>query len=192
MKKTYKIVAILIAVFLAVGCGCTDNRAKDKVRDYLDNYKKLDDNVSTQLDKLIDEEDLKDKQKDKYKDILKRQYQDMKYEITDEVYNGDEAKVTAKITVYDYYKVQQDTAKYLSEHKDEFYTDGAYDEDLYIDYKLDEMKKYETTVTYSIDFTVVKENGKWVLEEPTNADIQKIHGIYDYSNDTSIDTDKKS
>ena len=107
----------------------------------------------------------------------------MKYEITDEVYDGDTATVTTKITVYDYYKVQKEVAEYLKDNREKFYKDGSYDEDSYIDYKLDTMKKYDKTVTYSIDFKVKKENGKWKVTDLSDTDIQKIHGIYDYTND---------
>ena len=52
-----------------------------------------------------------------------------------------------------------------------------------IDYKLDTMKKYDKTVTYSIEFKVKKENNKWQVEDLSDTDVEKIHGIYDYSND---------
>lgn len=183
MKNFKKIFVITIALFLTVGCACSVNKAKDAVKDYLNNYKNLDENITTQLDDLVAKEDLTDSQKETYKDVLKRQYKDMKYEITDEVYDGDTATVTTKITVYDYYKVQKEVAEYLKDNREKFYKDGSYDEDSYIDYKLDTMKKYDKTVTYSIDFKVKKENGKWKVTDLSDTDIQKIHGIYDYTND---------
>lgn len=183
MKKMQKIIVTVLSLFLIVGCACSMNKAKDAVEDYLDNYKNLDENVTTQLDELVAKEDLTDSEKETYKEVLRRQYKDMKYEITDEVYDGDKATVTAKITVYDYYKVQQEVANYLKDNRDKFYKDGTYDETAYIDYKLDTMKKYDKTVTYSIEFKVKKENNKWQVEDLSDTDVEKIHGIYDYSND---------
>lgn len=183
MKKMQKIIVIVISLFLVVGCGCSMNKASDAVKKYLDSYKELDDDVATQLDDLIAKEDLTEEQKKVYKEVLQKQYKDMKYDITNEEYNGDEATVNAKITVYDFYKVQEEVTDYLKDHREEFYTDGAYDEDLYIDYKLETMKKYDKTITYTIDFKVTKENGKWVVNDLKEDDIKKIHGIYDYSND---------
>lgn len=183
MKKLKKLIVIVMSLFLVVGCGCTNNKAADSVKDYLNNYKNLDDNVNSQLDDVVAAEDLTDNQKETYKEILKRQYKDMKYEITNEKYEGDEAVVTVKITVYDYYKVQQDVADHLKDNREEFYKDGVYDEDAYIDYKLDTMKKYDKTITYTIDFVVEKKNNKWVVKDLSDKDVEKIHGIYDYSND---------
>jgi hypothetical protein len=183
MKKFEKLIVIVLSLFLIVGCGCTNKKASDAVKDYLDNYRNLDDSVTTQLDDVVATEDLTDDQKETYKEILERQYKNMTYEITDEVYDGDEATVTALITVYDYYKVQQEVAEYLKDNREEFYKDGVYDEDSYIDYKLDTMKKYDETITYTIDFKVTKENNKWVVNDLSDTDVEKIHGIYDYTND---------
>lgn len=183
MKKIRKIFVIVLSLFLVSGCGMTDDKAKMAIENYLNNYKKLDNNVTSQLDDLIASEDLTDSQKKVYREILERQYKDMKYEITNEEYDGDTATVTAKITVYDYYKVQEEITDYLKEHREEFYKDGTYDEESYIDYKLDTMKKYDKTVTYSIDFKLTKENNKWLVNDLDLDDIEKIHGIYDYSND---------
>ena len=42
---------------------CSVNKAKDAVKDYLNNYKNLDENVTKQLDDLVAKEDLTDSQK---------------------------------------------------------------------------------------------------------------------------------
>lgn len=183
MKKIQKLIVVVLSLILVAGCGCSVNSASQAVRNYLNEYKDVKGNVSDQIDELIEEENLNDDQKDVYKEIFEKQYKDMKYEITNETYDGDEATVTAQITVYDYYKVQKEVSDYLTENREEFYTDNMYDEDLYIDYKLDTMKKYDKTITYTIDFKVTKENGKWVVNDLSENDIKKIHGIYDYSND---------
>ena len=45
---------------------------------------------------------------------------------------------------------------------------------------LDEMKKMTDTTTYTIDFNVNKDDDKWVVEQPSQTDLEKIHGIYNY------------
>ncbi|MBE6161139.1 MAG: hypothetical protein E7158_02820 [Firmicutes bacterium] len=187
MKKIKKLLLLVVGVLIISGCSMNDDQAKKVVEQYLNNYIKLDNNVTSQLDDLIAGEDLTDSQKKVYREILERQYKDMKYKIIDEKYEENESKITAKVTVYDYYKVQEEIAEYLKNNREQFYKDGVYDEDSYIDYKLDTMKKYNETVTYDIDFILKKENNNWVIQDLDADDIEKIHGIYDYSNDQKED-----
>ena len=121
--------------------------------------------------------------KETYKEVLKRQYRDLIYTIENEDYDGDTAKVTVKITVYDLYKAQKDASEYLSNHPDEFLTDGEYDNDLYMDYKLEQMRDMNDTVSYNIVFNVTKTDGKWYVEQPSDEVLEKIHGVYNYEED---------
>ena len=179
-----KLGLILITLIAAVGCACTMTKASDAVKEYLGKYNNQDAEVLVELDTLVKEENLSDEQQEKYKDVMKKQYTDLKYEIVDETYNGDEAIVTTKITVYDLYKAQQDAEKYKEEHEDEFKNDNkVYDAKLFLDYKIEEMKKSDKTVEYTIDFKVIKKDGKWVMDNVSTKDLEKIHGIYNYSND---------
>lgn len=189
MRKVRNLVLVFISLFFVVGCSMSINNAKDAVEDYLNNYKHLDDDVVDQINEIVEEEDLSKDQQETYKKVLKRQYENMKYEITDEIYNGDSAKVTAKVTVYDYYKVQQEIAEYLKTNRDKFYTDGVYDENLYLDYKLKTMNDYNKTITHTIVFEVVKDNDMWVVSDLSKNDLDKIHGIYDYSNDNAYNNE---
>ena len=176
-----KFIAIVLGCLALFGCSCTDMGATNAVTDYLNQYKNLSDDVLADLDDTINNENLSDKQKDVYKEILKKQYQDIQYEIIDEKYNGDAAVVTAKITVYDLYKAQNDAQNYMKENMTEFYDDeDIYDNSKYLDYKLDQMKKMTDTTTYTIDFNVNKNDDKWTVEQPSQTDLEKIHGIYNY------------
>ncbi len=179
-----KLGLILMTLIVAVGCACTMTKASDAVKEYLGKYNNQDEEVMVELDALVEEENLSDEQSEKYKEIMKKQYTDLKYEIVNETYNGDEAIVTTKITVYDLYKVQQEATKYKEEHEDEFKDENKiYDAKKFLDYKIDEMKKTDKTVEYTIDFKVIKKDGKWVLDQVSTEDLEKIHGIYNYSND---------
>lgn len=178
MKKLF---TILVSVLLLVGCSLTEQKASDAVKDYLNQYNNLSDTVMIDIATITDEENLTDKQKKVYEDILKKQYQDLSYEIEEEEYDGDTAEVSVIVTVYDLYKAQTDSAQYLSDNLGEFNDDnGVYDEERYIDYKLEQMKKITDTVEYTIDFRLTKEDDKWVVEQPSTEDLEKIHGIYNY------------
>lgn len=177
MKKLF---IFIISMFFVVGCSCMNDKASDAVEKYLNDYKGLNENVLKNMDQVIAKENLEDKDKETYKDILKKQYRDLTYTIENESYDGDTAKVTVKITVYDLYKANKNSSDYLNEHQDEFVTDGIYDSVKYIKYKLEELTKMKDTVSYTIVFNVKKENSKWIVEQPSDEDLEKIHGIYNY------------
>ena len=184
MKKVYKVLLVVGICLVLAGCGCMKKTAKGAVQDYLNQYKNLSSNVISSMDDVVNDENLTDSQKEKYRDILKRQYQDLKYEITSEKYDGDNATVEVKITVYDLYKVQKDANNYLTNSGDEFKENGIYSNDLFMNYKLDKMKKTTDTVEYNIIFNVTKDDkGNYKVTDLSNSDLEKIHGVYNYDND---------
>ncbi len=177
-----KIFIVLCTLFICVGCMTT--KASDAVKEYLGKYNNHDSAILTELEEVIKEEKMTDEENEKYKDIMKKQYSDLKYEIVSEDYNGDEAIVKTKITVYDLYKAQKNAENYKTDHREEFIGDsGIYDSKLFLDYKLDEMKKISDRIEYTIDFKVNKKDNKWVLKSLTTEDLEKIHGIYNYTKD---------
>ena len=184
MKKVYKLLLVIGSCLVLAGCGCMKKTAKGAVQDYLNQYKNLSSNVITSMDDVVNDENLTDSQKEKYRDILKRQYQDLKYEIVNEKYDGDNATVEAKITVYDLYKVQKDANNYLTNNGDEFKENVVYSNDLFMNYKLDKMKKVTDTIDYNIKFNVIKDDkGNYKVNDLSNSDLEKIHGVYNYDND---------
>lgn len=184
MKKVYKVLLVVGICLVLAGCGCMKKTAKGAVQDYLNQYKNLSSNVISSMDDVVNDENLTDSQKEKYRDILKRQYQDLKYEIVNEKYDGDNATVEVKITVYDLYKVQKDANNYLTNSGDEFKENGVYSNDLFMNYKLDKMKKVTDTVEYNITFNVTKDDkGNYKVNDLSNSDLEKIHGVYNYDND---------
>ena len=109
---------------------------------------------------------------------MKNQYQNISYKIKDEKVDGDDATVTTEIEVYDYSKAVEESEKYLEEHKDDFYKDDVLDEEKYMDYKINAMKEIKDKVTYTIDFKLTKKDDAWKLDDISEIDRQKIHGIY--------------
>ena len=179
-----KLGLILITLIAAVGCACSMSKASDAVKEYLGKYNNQDSEILVELDALVKEENLSEEDGNNYKEIMKKQYTDLKYEIVDEIYNGDEAIVTTKITVYDLYKAEEDAESYRLEHEEEFQDENkVYDAAKFLKYKIEQMKKADKTVEYTIDFQVVKKDGKWVVENVSTEDLEKIHGIYNYEED---------
>ena len=178
MKKIIGILIAFIMVFTLSGCGMTATKA---VEEYLDKYNSLDESVLNDMDEIVNMENLSDDNKNTYSSIFKKQYADLQYKVIDEEYDGDEAIITVKVTVYDYYKVQKDASTYLANNADEFNDEnGVYNPELFIVYKLDKMKMTTDKVDYTIDFYVVKDNNKWTVTPLANSDLEKIHGIYNY------------
>lgn len=175
-----KLILFLTCLFMAVGCSCANDKAADAVEKYLNNYKGLSDNVLRDIDELVKKENLEDKESETYKDVIKRQYRDLIYTIENENYDGDTARVTVKITVYDLYKSQKNASTYLQNNQDKFLTNGTYDATKYLSYKLEEMKNTKETISYTIVFKLNKVDGKWQVEQPDEETLEKIHGVYNY------------
>ena len=120
MKKILLCFSCIMAIVLLSGC-TMDNTPTKKVENFLDNYKNQDETVLTQLKEMVDTDPLMDEtQTGTYTDIMKKQYEDLTYDIKDEVINGDTATVTAEIEVYDYYKINQDAQTYYNNNPNEF------------------------------------------------------------------------
>lgn len=173
-----KIILIILSITLIMGCGKTST-AKDPVDLYLSSYKNLEYQVLVDMEKVISqEEDMNDSQKQEYRDILKKQYIDLQYEIISETYNEDYATIEVEIKVYDYALAKESSSTYLKENYNEFIVDEDYDPSLYMDYKLSLYKTMIDKVTYIIEFGVYKEDGIWKLDEISTTTLEKIHGIY--------------
>lgn len=171
-----KLLIILVTIFL---CGCVAFKARDAVINYLDKYINNDAAILEKLDELVQKEKMNELSSVKYKEVMKRQYRDLKYEILEEEYNGDEAMVKTNINVYNYLFAQKNALEYKESHKNEFLDENnVYDSKKFLDYKLDEMQKTNERIDYVIDFKVVKKDNKWILENISTDVLEKIHGIY--------------
>ena len=178
-----KIIVVMFSILLLVGCSMWDSPTK-AVEKLFNKYQALDEDVLSDLE-IISESGTfaTESLKKDYIKALKLQYSDLKYEILDEDIIGDEAVVKVKVTVYDFYKVQKDADEYLVNHRDEFTTDGLYDNNKFMEYKLKEMLKTSLRVEYTIDLDVTKESDKWVVEEFSKEVMDKIHCTYNYERD---------
>ena len=174
-----KILILLLIAFMITGCG--NNNARGVVEEYLKKYKTLSSEILVDMEKMIEKENLNNDQKDVYRDILKKQYKDLTYEIIEEEYDDEVSYVTVKINVYDLYKVDRDASIYLDNNENEFYNEfSTYDYSKFNDYRLKKMKNTTDRVDYIIMFTVTKEKDIYIVEQPTENDLKKIHGIFNY------------
>ncbi len=182
MKKV--LIVLVASIFLLTGCG-NDlmNTPTKRVETLLNNYVTLDKKVLSDLDEiLLTETVMTTEQKDRYKDILKNQYQHLSYEIKDETIDGDNATVEVEIEVYNYKKIIDDAEEYLSSNPKEFLSEDGKTTDIskFNDYKLDRLKEAKEKVTYTLNLTLKKVDDKWQLDDLTDTEISKIHGLYDY------------
>lgn len=177
-----KFLLIIMTLFLLVGCETVMNNPTKRVETFLNKYQTMDSEVLKQLDETLSNDvTLTESQKKDYKDLMKKQYQNLTYTIKDEEVNGDKATVKVEIEVYDFNKAMTKADDYLSENQDEFTDENNnIDNEKFMDYKIKEMKNANDKVKYTIDFTLTKNNNKWQLDDIDEITRQKIHGIYNY------------
>lgn len=179
-----KFLSILFLLVLLTGCGKTGlmNTPTKKVEMFFGNYQTLNEEVIDQLDETVNKStEFTEDQKKEYKDLMKKHYQSLKYDIKDEVVNGDQATVTVEIEVKDYSKVMEQADLYLEDNRKKFEDEeGIYDKSKFMDYRIEQLKKSEDTVKYTLDLSLTKIDDEWKLDDISDSDQQKINGIYNY------------
>ena len=165
MKKKIILISLFMLCFILTGCSL-NNTPKAKVETLLMKYQKNSDSVMSELDDYLNTLNIKDDAHEEYKKVYTKQYSDLTYNIKDEMIDGDTATVTTQIEVYDYYKIDNDATKYVSDNPDKFSTNNVYDSKKVLEYKIDKLTNAKDRVTYTVVFNL------------TNEDLEKIHGIY--------------
>ena len=121
MKKL-KYVVVALAVFLLMGCTMS-NTPTSKVEDLFSKYQTLDNDIKSDINEVLKEQNLTDTQVERYKKLLEDQYRNLTYEIKNEKIDGDHAIVTVQIEVIDYKKsisdLTYDSTKYTKESYDD-------------------------------------------------------------------------
>ncbi len=205
MKKI--LVLFSIALVLITGCSTNMNTPTAKVEEFLSKYQTMDSEVLEQLKTVIkSDKTMSEEQKLEYRGLMEKQYQNLSYKIKNEKIDGDTAVVDVEIEVYDYATSIKKSQDYYMEHEDEFLDDenknndsdsgeiigGAVEdaseaiEDMFtetskfIDYKIKQLKDVTDKAKYDITFHLNKnEENEWVLEDISDADRQKLHGLYE-------------
>ncbi len=178
-----KIITFLSCIILMTGCDMLDinNTPTKKVEEYLNKFQIQDEEVLKELDNVIDKKTkLDEENKKEYRELIKKQYKDMQYKIKEEIQDGDEATVTAEIIVKDFTKIINEAENYKKENIEEFYEEDIYNDNLYKKYLIEKLKEAKDKITYTLEFKVKNESGKWKLEPISEENEDKILGIYNY------------
>lgn len=145
------------------------NTPTSKVEDLFTKYQKLDEDISSGIDSVITEQNLTVEHEDRYRKLLEKQYQNLSYEIKDELIDGNTATVLVEIEVTDYKKAINDLT-----FDSTIYTKETYDEE-----KLTRLESAKDKVNYTLEIKLTKdEDGTWNLDALTNEQIKKIQGMY--------------
>jgi len=178
MKKILFIFLGFLLIFITA-CDNVGNTPTKKVEELMGKYQSVDEDVLDDLNNVIDnEEDLNDEQKNRYRELIKKQYKNLTYEIKDERVDGDNATVEVEIEVIDLSKASTEAEEYLNTNKEEFNDNGVYSVEKYTNYKLDKLENTKDKVTYTLQLTLTKEDEEWELDNLTETERQKIHGTY--------------
>ncbi|MBP3921028.1 MAG: hypothetical protein J6D28_05635 [Bacilli bacterium] len=178
MKK----ILIPLTIILLTACSMLDisNTPTKKAEEFLNKYQILHEDVIKDLDNVLKKEQFSINNQEEYRELIKKQYKDLQYEIKETKEDGNEATITAEIIVKDYTKTIKEAEIYKRTHIKEFYEEETYSDDKYKKYLIERLKEAKDKVTYQINLTAHKENGKWQLDKITEEVEDKILGIYDY------------
>ena len=165
MKKK---LLLLVLPFLLFACSMS-NTPTSKVEDLLTKYQRVDNDISLGIDTVLNEQNLTDTHKERYRKLLENQYKNLSYNIKDEIIDGDNATVIVEVEVIDYKNSINDLT-----FDSTIYTKESFDET-----KLDRLEKAKDKVTYTLELTLTKdEEGTWKLNALTNEQIKKIQGMF--------------
>lgn len=166
-----KIISVFIFLLLLVGCSLSNNPTS-QVEELLNKYQRIDNEIKEGIEEVISNETLTPDQKERYRDLLEKQYKNLSYQVKNERIDGDDAIITVEIETINYKKAINETTNYYDKKED--YTIEEYNNT-----KLDKLEQETEKVTYTIDFEVSKdENGNWKLNSLSNETIKKIQGMY--------------
>lgn len=167
MKK--KLLLFVLPLFLLIGCEM-DNTPTSKVENLFTKYQKLDSDIDEGITSILEEQNLTNTRKDRYRAILEKQYKNLTYQIKDEEIDGDTATVTVEIEVTDLKKAINDLV-----YDSNIYTKDTYDEE-----KLKRLEQAKDKVKYTLELTLTKNDRdeEWKLSALTNEDLKKIQGMY--------------
>ena len=102
------------------------------VEDLFNKYQKLDADIDSGIESVLNEQNLTTEHRKRYRKLLEKQYKNLSYEIKDEVIDGNNATITVEIEVIDYKQAISDLT-----FDSTIYTKESFDEE--------KLKKYRST-----------------------------------------------
>lgn len=177
-----KILWIVVVIILLTGCNTLMNTPTKKVEYLLSKYQGNDEAVINQLDEtLLTDAILTKEQKERYKSIMEKQYKDLTYTIKNEAIDGKTAVVEVEIEVYDYAKAITNLEEELVNNADTFKdSTGEINTIMYNDSKLNYLENMTDRITYTLNLTLSKVDEEWIVDDFTETERMKIHGLYAY------------
>ena len=172
----------LFVVLLFTGCNQLSNTPTKRVEEFLKSYQTLDEKVLNDLDNVVNQDvTLSKQQQDTYKDIMKKHYQNLTYKIKDDTIDGNNAIVTAEITVTDFSKALQEANSYMNNNIQSFNDEtGNYNITMFNDYRLEQLNSAKEKIKYTVYFSLNKQNDEWVMGNIDSVTYDKINGVYNY------------
>lgn len=180
MKKILIVLSFLF-IFIGTGCSLNDNTKEEAVETFFEKYRMQDDTIIAQLKDVIDNEDINDDSKKMYQELMQKQYDQFSYVIKsiDETEDKNNATALVELTVLNYRSAILEAEEDLKDNPENFNDEsGNFSEEKYMDYKVEKMKDVTDTTTHTIELSLTKENGMWKVEQLSNDDISKLHGLY--------------
>ena len=157
MKRIIYLIAV-ISLFLLTGCNNMMNTPTKKVEKMLSMYQTKDEEVLKQLDDVLLAETILDNDlKDRYRELMKKQYSDLSYKIKNETIDGDSAIVEVEIDVYDYNSAINNVESNLINNSSNYVDEtGNLLTSVYNEEKISLMENVKNRITYTINLTVSK------------------------------------
>lgn len=181
MKRIIYLIAV-ISLFLLTGCNSMMNTPTKKVEKMLSMYQTKDEEVLKQLDDVLLAETILDNDlKDRYRELMKKQYSDLSYKIKNETIDGDSAIVEVEIDVYDYNSAINNVESNLINNSSNYVDEtGNLLTSVYNEEKISLMENVKNRITYTINLTVSKIDDEWIVDDLTETERLKLHGLYAY------------
>ena len=165
MKKIMPIFIFLTLIFIT-GCSL-GNTPTSKVDELMGKYQRLDTEIKDEIKEVVASNNIDESYQDRYIKALEKQYCNLTYEIKNETIDGNTAIVTTQIEVTEFKKALNTIDR-----------DDLTDEEYYEE-SLTAIEEAKEKVTYTIDFTLTKDDaGNWQLDELSEVDKKKIQGTY--------------
>jgi len=166
MKK--RLFLLLLPLLFLVGCEI-GNTPTAKVEDLFMKYQKLDSDIDTGIEDVLVDQSMSETQKERYRSLLEKQYQNLSYEVLEELIDGDTATVMVEIEVIDYKRAINDL----------LFDSSTQTKEQYDDEKLNRLENAKDKVTYTLEIGLTKDDeGIWKINALSNEDIKKIQGMY--------------
>lgn len=161
-------VSLFITLTFLFGCSLS-NTPTSKVEELFSKYQRLDDDITGEIEILLNSEILTDEQNERYRKLIENQYRNLAYEIKEETIDGDSAVVVTQIEVLDYRKA-------VNELNNE---NSNYDVLEFNDKKIEKLEGIKEKVAYTININLIKDSdGNWKIKKLSSDDIKKIQGMY--------------